>query len=374
MNSTTRARRGAIAETVRALGTAILGGQLAPGTRLDLAAIAEEHEIAPGTVSEVMGHLSGHGLVEGVPRVGTLVTAPERWRLTDADVLGWLAANPLTPLGRHAADLVRALETIEAVLPGSPLVAALARALGAPQPEGRFAVIPPGPSGPYEVSKCVADDDTPLVEIETYPGVAARDGQPYGRVYVNDARIYDVSLPQPEPHPDGGAVIVPTDRWLAARADGELPDLSEQLRQALRLNQEPHIPAALGVQSLIWASRFGAVFAADSVTRPSALDELVYVTTFTHPKHGRAAAVVRVPETGWEVRAAVYDSRADDATWATFDHYFVTCHAGHHFEHRAGLVTGEGMDGVPVEQAGGEAWGEQCPRCGAEVKLTAHGF
>ncbi|HZU80781.1 MAG TPA: hypothetical protein VE991_12765, partial [Acidimicrobiales bacterium] len=310
----------------------------------------------------------------GRPNVGTLVAEPDRWRLTDADVLGWLAASPLTPLGRHAADFTRALETIEAVLPGSPLVAALARALGAPQPEGRFATIPPGPATPYEVSVCTAEDDTPLIEIETYPGVHAKDEQPYARVYLNDERIYDVSLPAPEPHPDGG-VIVPADRWLAARADGEHPELSEQLRRALRLNDEPHIPAALGVQTLIWASRFGAVCAADSTTRPSALDEMVYVTTFTHPQHGRAAAVVRVPETG-EITAAVYESRADDATWATFDHYFVTCHAGHHFEHRAGLVTGEGMDGVPVEQAGGrpDTWGELCPRCEAEVKLTAHGF
>jgi DNA-binding GntR family transcriptional regulator len=58
----------------RALEAAILGGLLAPGTRLDESELAERHKVSRTPVREALRHLASSGLVDMRSRQGAVVT------------------------------------------------------------------------------------------------------------------------------------------------------------------------------------------------------------------------------------------------------------------------------------------------------------
>jgi DNA-binding FadR family transcriptional regulator len=103
----------------RALGTAILGGQLQPGEALDGEI---EQALALGVsrtpYREAVRILVAKGLLESRPKAGTHVTPRARWNLLDPDVLAW------TFSGEPDEKFVRGLFELRGII--EPAAAALA--------------------------------------------------------------------------------------------------------------------------------------------------------------------------------------------------------------------------------------------------------
>ena len=76
-------------EVLSGLGRRIVGGDLAPGTMLDLAGLGAEYGVSRTVVREVLRGLGSRGLVAASPRSGTVVNGREDWVLLDPAVLRW---------------------------------------------------------------------------------------------------------------------------------------------------------------------------------------------------------------------------------------------------------------------------------------------
>lgn len=74
---------------VATLGKQVVGGDVAPGTILDLDAIRADLEVSRTVLREALRVLADKGLVGARTRVGTYVQSAEHWKLLDEDVLRW---------------------------------------------------------------------------------------------------------------------------------------------------------------------------------------------------------------------------------------------------------------------------------------------
>ncbi|WP_166845787.1 FadR/GntR family transcriptional regulator [Isoptericola sp. BMS4] len=94
-----------------ALGRAIAGGEIEPGTPLTLEGIGADHGVSRTVAREVMRLLEGLGMVRSRRRVGLVVLGIEHWNVLDRRVIRWRLAGPgrdaqlrsLTEL-RHAVE------------------------------------------------------------------------------------------------------------------------------------------------------------------------------------------------------------------------------------------------------------------------------
>jgi len=74
----------------RDLGTAIMSGEYQPGDLLTgEVASSEQLEVSRTAYREAVRILAAKGLVESKPKVGTKVSARDKWHLLDPDVLTW---------------------------------------------------------------------------------------------------------------------------------------------------------------------------------------------------------------------------------------------------------------------------------------------
>jgi DNA-binding FadR family transcriptional regulator len=120
---TTRAKRGtgrrlhgAIANK---LGRAILGGDYAPGDRLEgEVAFSESLDVSRTAYREAVQVLVAKGLVESKPKAGTRVLPRNRWNLLDPEVLAWAFS------GQPHMDFVRDLFELRSII--EPAAARLA--------------------------------------------------------------------------------------------------------------------------------------------------------------------------------------------------------------------------------------------------------
>jgi len=78
----------------RDLGTAIMSGDYQPGDLLTgEVASSEQLEVSRTAYREAIRILAAKGLVESKPKVGTKVSARNKWHLLDPDVLTWAFAS-----------------------------------------------------------------------------------------------------------------------------------------------------------------------------------------------------------------------------------------------------------------------------------------
>jgi DNA-binding FadR family transcriptional regulator len=89
-----RARRKSVrlhGSIARDLGVQIVSGRYAPGDILNGEIDASDRlKVSRTAYREAVRILAAKGLVESRPKVGTKVSAPERWHLLDPDVLSWI--------------------------------------------------------------------------------------------------------------------------------------------------------------------------------------------------------------------------------------------------------------------------------------------
>lgn len=90
---TTYTQRGLHGRLVHDIGVRIVRGQLSPGDVIDTAATEEEHGVSRTVVREAIRVLAAKGLVDALPKRGTIVRAPTGWNLLDPDVLAWKFAE-----------------------------------------------------------------------------------------------------------------------------------------------------------------------------------------------------------------------------------------------------------------------------------------
>lgn len=90
---TTYSRRGLHGQLVHDIGLRIVRGQLAPGDVIDTAATEHDFGVSRSVVREVVKVLAAKGLVDALPKRGTVVRAPAAWNLLDPDVLAWQFAE-----------------------------------------------------------------------------------------------------------------------------------------------------------------------------------------------------------------------------------------------------------------------------------------
>jgi DNA-binding FadR family transcriptional regulator len=75
------------------LGTAICGGQLAPGSILYIDDIVDAETVSRSVVREVLRVLAAMGLVESRRRVGTLIRPAGDWNMFDPQIIRWRLAS-----------------------------------------------------------------------------------------------------------------------------------------------------------------------------------------------------------------------------------------------------------------------------------------
>jgi DNA-binding FadR family transcriptional regulator len=110
--------RGLHGQVVDAIGRAIVGGDFAEGSTLDLERIQADHDVSLTVVREALKVLAGKGLIGARQRRGTFVQPRSEWNLLDPDVLAW----EITPAS--LPRMLRELEEIREIF--EPAAAALA--------------------------------------------------------------------------------------------------------------------------------------------------------------------------------------------------------------------------------------------------------
>lgn len=98
--------------TLDILGEAIVAGRYAPGGAIPPeASLCEELGVSRTVVREAIKSLVAKGLVTTGPKVGTSVTAPERWNWFDPAVVAWQSKAGLThEFLREVQELRRLIE------------------------------------------------------------------------------------------------------------------------------------------------------------------------------------------------------------------------------------------------------------------------
>lgn len=90
---TTYSQRGLHGQLVHDIGVRIVRGQLAPGDVIDTAVTERDYGVSRTVVREAVKVLAAKGLVDALPKRGTIVRAPTSWNLLDPDVLAWQFAE-----------------------------------------------------------------------------------------------------------------------------------------------------------------------------------------------------------------------------------------------------------------------------------------
>lgn len=99
------------------LGTAICGGQLAPGSVLYIDDLADQHAVSRSVVREVLRVLAAMGLVGMRRRVGTVIRRASDWNVFDPQVIRWrLASTDRIAQLRSLTELRTAVEPQAAYL------------------------------------------------------------------------------------------------------------------------------------------------------------------------------------------------------------------------------------------------------------------
>lgn len=83
--------RGRHGRTVAGLGGRIVGGELEPGTTLEVELLQQEFGVSRTVIREAFKVLASKGLIESRQHRGTLVCPASDWNMLDPDVLRWRA-------------------------------------------------------------------------------------------------------------------------------------------------------------------------------------------------------------------------------------------------------------------------------------------
>jgi DNA-binding FadR family transcriptional regulator len=75
------------------LGTAICGGELAPGSVLNIDDLVDRYAVSRSVVREVLRVLASMGLVETRRRVGVMIRPASHWNVFDPQVIRWRLAS-----------------------------------------------------------------------------------------------------------------------------------------------------------------------------------------------------------------------------------------------------------------------------------------
>ena len=256
------------------------------------------------------------------------VRPSEHWALLDPRVV---AVARESHLACDIADLVQALPTLSATLPGNRLIAALSRNLGH-APDARASAV----------------------------GVTARELAP--------------------PVIDSDGVTLATDAWIGVRTEEVLNDLGRRLCDA--------IGDMTGLLNRIGAARdwaieqFGGITHSSNTHSLNALDDTVHVLLTESEDHGPIAIVLR--EAGHQA-ATVHRYRVNPVEWSRFDDYTVVCTAdpaNHQWKHRYGRFHDDhGREATPEElwplglsTGAAGTWRVDCPECAAACHVHAEHF
>jgi DNA-binding FadR family transcriptional regulator len=86
------------AKIARDLGVKIVSGRIKPGSILDgEVAASGRRKVSRSAYREAVRILVAKGLVESRPKIGTRVSALDKWNLLDPDVLSWMFAREPNP-------------------------------------------------------------------------------------------------------------------------------------------------------------------------------------------------------------------------------------------------------------------------------------
>ncbi|MGK5741139.1 FadR/GntR family transcriptional regulator [Micromonospora sp. URMC 103] len=107
------------ARVLEHLGTAICGGELAPGAVLNIDDLVDRYAVSRSVVREVLRVLASIGFIETRRRVGVLIRPATAWNVFDPQVIRWRLASA----GR-VAQLRSITELRTAVEPHAALLAA----------------------------------------------------------------------------------------------------------------------------------------------------------------------------------------------------------------------------------------------------------
>ncbi|WP_233562984.1 FadR/GntR family transcriptional regulator [Micromonospora musae] len=117
--STAPAETGLHARVLEHLGTAICGGELAPGSVLNIDELVDRYAVSRSVIREVLRVLASMGFIETRRRVGVLIRPATSWNVFDPQVIRWRLASA----GRMA-QLRSITELRTAVEPHAALLAA----------------------------------------------------------------------------------------------------------------------------------------------------------------------------------------------------------------------------------------------------------
>ncbi|WP_243709410.1 FadR/GntR family transcriptional regulator [Micromonospora sp. 15K316] len=107
------------ARVLEHLGTAICGGELTPGSVLNIDELVDRYAVSRSVVREVLRVLASMGFIETRRRVGVLIRPASSWNVFDPQVIRWRLASA----GRMA-QLRSITELRTAVEPHAALLAA----------------------------------------------------------------------------------------------------------------------------------------------------------------------------------------------------------------------------------------------------------
>lgn len=103
----TYSRRGIHGEVVHDLAMRIVGGQIPPGSPIDLEELGAEAQVSRTVVREALRVLTAKGLVEARPRWGTRVRDRAEWNMLDPDLLEWQLEADVEPAFLSDLSVVR---------------------------------------------------------------------------------------------------------------------------------------------------------------------------------------------------------------------------------------------------------------------------
>ena len=105
----TYSRRGLHGQLVHDIGVRIVKGELAPGRIVDTTATEQEFGVSRTVVREAVKVLAAKGLVDSIPKRGTVVRDRASWNALDPDVVAWQFEDPPN------ADALRALHEVRLI-------------------------------------------------------------------------------------------------------------------------------------------------------------------------------------------------------------------------------------------------------------------
>ncbi|MCX4390914.1 FadR family transcriptional regulator [Micromonospora peucetia] len=81
------------AQVLDRLGTAICGGELTPGSVLNIDELVDRYAVSRSVVREVLRVLASIGFIETRRRVGVMIRPAEAWNVFDPQVIRWRLAS-----------------------------------------------------------------------------------------------------------------------------------------------------------------------------------------------------------------------------------------------------------------------------------------